>query len=88
MIGLVPHLKIYACTQPTDMRKGFDRLSGIVANLLAEDPLGGHLFLFRNRTREELLHRTSSSIPEGVARRAHICMSGDASVKDRTDEAR
>jgi hypothetical protein len=27
-------------------------------------------------------------MPEGVARRAHICMSGDASVKDRTDEAR
>jgi hypothetical protein len=36
------------------MRKGFDGLSGIVAHLLAEDPLSGHLFLFRNRTRDRL----------------------------------
>jgi hypothetical protein len=54
MIGLIHHLKIYACTQPTVMRKGFDGFSGIVANLLAEDPLNGHLFLFRNRTRDRL----------------------------------
>ena len=54
MIGLAHHLKIYACTEPTDMRTSFDGLSGIVANLLAEDPLSGHLFLFRNRTRDRL----------------------------------
>jgi hypothetical protein len=29
------------------MRKDFDGLLGIVANLLAEDPLSGHLFLFQ-----------------------------------------
>ncbi|MFY7700026.1 MAG: hypothetical protein ACOVQH_07125 [Burkholderiaceae bacterium] len=27
--------------EPTDMRKSFDGLLGIVANLLAEDPLSG-----------------------------------------------
>jgi len=58
MIGLVHHLKIYACTQPTDMRKGFDGLSGIVAHLLAEDPLSGllflFLFLFHNPTRDRM----------------------------------
>jgi transposase len=54
MIGLAHHLKIYACIEPTDMRKSFDGLSGIVANLLAEDPLSGHLFLFRNRSRDRL----------------------------------
>jgi transposase len=54
MIGLVHHLKLCACTQPADMRKGFDGLLGIVAHLLAEDPLSGHLFLFRNRTRDRL----------------------------------
>ena len=47
MIGLVHHPKIYAYTQPPNMRKGFDGLLGIVANLLAEDPLSGHFFLFQ-----------------------------------------
>ncbi|MFN9877898.1 MAG: IS66 family insertion sequence element accessory protein TnpB, partial [Planctomycetota bacterium] len=45
-------LKIYACLEPTDMRRSFDGLMGMVQQLLAEDPLSGHLFLFRNRGRD------------------------------------
>lgn len=54
MIGLSHGVKIHLCTKPTDMRRGFDGLSGMVASLLEQDPLSGHLFVFRNRNRDKL----------------------------------
>jgi transposase len=45
-------LKIYACLEPTDTPRSFDWLMGMVHQLLAQDPLSGHLFLFRNRGRD------------------------------------
>ena len=54
MIGLAHGVKIYLCTSPTDMRRSFDGLGGMVENLLKADPLSGHLFLFRNRNRDKL----------------------------------
>lgn len=36
------------------MRRGFDGLSGMVTSLLEQDPLSGHLFVFRNRNRDKL----------------------------------
>ena len=45
--------RIYLCTSPTDMRKGFDTLAALV-----KDPLSGHLFLFisRGKDRLKILH--------------------------------
>lgn len=54
MIGLTHGLKIYICTQPTDMRRGFDGLSGMALQLMQQDPLSGCLLLFRNRQRDRL----------------------------------
>ena len=54
MIGLTHGLKIFICTEPTDMRRGFDGLCGMVSGLLQQDPLSGHLFVFRNRGRDRL----------------------------------
>ena len=54
MIGLVHGVKVYLHTEPTDMRRGFDGLSGMVSTLLEQDPLSGHLFVFRNRNRDKL----------------------------------
>ena len=54
MIGLSHGVKIHLCTEPTDMRRGFDGLSGMVTSLLEQDPLSGHLFVFRNRNRDKL----------------------------------
>lgn len=54
MIGLAHGIRIHLCTAPTDMRRGFDGLSGMVATLLEQDPLSGHLFVFRNRNRDKL----------------------------------
>ena len=49
MLTIPPAVRIYACTRPTDMRKGFDGLSALVRDVLDEDPLSGHLFVFCNR---------------------------------------
>ena len=46
--------KIYLCTSPTDMRKGFDTLAALVKDFLGRDPLSGHLFLFVGRSRDRL----------------------------------
>ena len=55
-------VSIFLYTQPTDMRKGFDGLSGIVRGAFGADPLDGSLFLFINRRRDriKMLHFDSS----------------------------
>jgi len=37
--------------EPTDMRMGFDGLSGLVSSRLKEDPRSGDLFIFINKPR-------------------------------------
>ncbi len=49
MLNLSELVPIYICTQPTDMRKGFDSLAAVVRDWLDGDPLSGHLFVFRSR---------------------------------------
>ena len=45
-------------SQPTDMRKSFNGLSGIIINELGENPSSGDVFIFINRPRNKikLLH--------------------------------
>ena len=45
---------MYLALGATDMRKGFDGLSGIVTSQLQADPLSGALFLFVNRRCDRL----------------------------------
>jgi transposase len=52
MIGLACAGRIFLRRQPTDMRKSFDGLSGIVRGELGRDPLAGDLFVFVNRRRD------------------------------------
>ena len=47
-------VRIYLCTQPADMRKGFDSLAALVREQLGADPLSGHLFLFVGRSRDRI----------------------------------
>ena len=54
MLSIPPSVSIFLYTQPTDMRKSFDGLSGIVRSEFAADPLDGSLFLFVNRRRDRL----------------------------------
>jgi len=54
MLTLPTSAKIYFCLKPTDMRCSFDGLAGMVDQVLDQDPLSGHLFLFCNRRRDRL----------------------------------
>ncbi len=49
MLGLPSSVRIFLCVTPVDMRRSFDSLSEHVSQLLGEDPLSGHLFIFRNK---------------------------------------
>lgn len=51
-------VRIFVCTEPVDMRQGFDRLAQTARERLGQDPLqGSALFVFANRraTRLKLL---------------------------------
>ncbi len=49
MLNLPPTVSIFVHTEPTDMRKQFDGLAGLVRTALHDDPLSGHLYVFFNR---------------------------------------
>jgi len=51
MLSLRHGTRIFICTEPTDMRKGFDGLSAIVEHGWNTSPLSGDLFVFSNRRR-------------------------------------
>lgn len=40
--------------QPTDMRKSFDGLCGLVSNKLGQNPTSGDLFIFVNKPRNRI----------------------------------
>jgi len=42
-------VRVWLATTPVDLRKSFDGLAEVVRAFLKEDPLSGHLFVFRNR---------------------------------------
>jgi transposase len=58
MLSFASGMKIFVYTQVTDMRKGFNGLSGIVREEFGADPTDGSLFIFINRRRDrmKLLH--------------------------------
>lgn len=47
-------LRIWLASEPADMRCGFDRLAELAGEITGEDPLCGHLFLFRGRGGDRL----------------------------------
>ncbi len=51
MIGLPESVKILLFSEPTDMRKGFDGLGGLV-KAAGGDVYSGHLFVFISRRRD------------------------------------
>lgn len=54
MFTLSSHHKFNLFSQPTDMRKGFDGLSGIVTNILHDNPQSGEIFIFINKNRDKI----------------------------------
>jgi transposase len=53
MIGSSRRLRVFARCQPTDLRKGFSGLYGLVLNEMDRDPTSGDLYLFVNRRRTQ-----------------------------------
>ena len=49
MLSWPPTVRIFLCSDATDMRKGFDSLAHLVVSSLTLDPMSGHLFVFRSR---------------------------------------
>jgi transposase len=49
MLSWPPTVRIFLCSDATDMRKGFDSLAHLVESSLTLDPMSGHLFVFRSR---------------------------------------
>lgn len=54
MLTVSPLVRIYLCSEATDMRKSYDGLSGRVKEVIGADPLSGHLFVFFNRRRTQV----------------------------------
>ena len=54
MLIVPPQIKVFASLSPTDMRKGFPGLTGIVEKELGQQIEDGDLFLFFNRRRDRL----------------------------------
>lgn len=42
-------VRVWLASTPVDLRKSFDGLAEVVRSFLKDDPLSGHLFVFRNR---------------------------------------
>jgi transposase len=57
VIGSTRAVRVFAYTEPVDMRKGFNGLEGIVRNELGHDLTQGDMFLFvaKNRKRAKVL---------------------------------
>src|SRR6187200_196436 len=49
MLNFPPAVRIWLALAPADLRKGFDALAELVRQHLRDDPLSGHIFVFRNR---------------------------------------
>jgi transposase len=49
MIQTSPTMRILVAIEPVDFRKGIDGLAGLCRKKLAQDPLSGCAFVFRNR---------------------------------------
>jgi len=54
MLTLGAGRRVFLVAGPTDMRKSFDGLSGVVRSALGGDPKSGDLFVFCNRLRNRL----------------------------------
>ncbi len=58
MFSLDQGMRYWLYSEPTDMRKSFHTLSGLVRNKIGDDPMNGDVYIFVNkrRNRIKLLH--------------------------------
>jgi len=58
MFSITSSNRFFLYSQPTDMRKSFDGLCGLVRNMMGQDPMSGDVFLFIGTRKDaiKLLH--------------------------------
>lgn len=49
MIQVTPQMRVLVAREPLDFRAGIDGTAGVCRVALQQDPMGGKLFVFRNR---------------------------------------
>ena len=54
MLTLPASVRVFVARGATDLRRSFDRLSAQVQEVLRQDPLSGHVFVFFNRQRNRV----------------------------------
>ena len=54
MFGMPATIRVFVAVPPADLRKGYDGLARLVQDVVKEDPLSGHLFVFANRKRNRI----------------------------------
>ncbi len=54
MLQLTPQSRVFLAREPADFRRGIDGLAALCRQQLGEDPMGGAVFVFRNRRRTSL----------------------------------
>ncbi len=88
MFSVPASVRVFLATSPADLRRGFDGLAALTREVLAQDPLSGHLFVFRNRRGDRLkvlffasggyclfykrLERGTFRLPQGATARLEI----------------
>ena len=54
MLTLPPSVRVFLAIAPTDMRRSFDSLAMMAREVIRQEPLSGHLFVFRGRSGDRL----------------------------------
>lgn len=54
MFSLNDSMRYLLYNRPTDMRKSFHTLSGIITDAMGQDPCNGNVYIFINRARDRI----------------------------------
>lgn len=54
MLSLWGTVRVFVAVPPADLRKGYDGLAQLARDVIDQDPLSGHLFVFANRKRDRI----------------------------------
>ena len=55
MLSIGSATRVFLAVEPVDLRGGFNRLHGLVAEVLRENPRSGHWYVVCNRRRTQIM---------------------------------
>jgi transposase len=54
VFGMPATIRVFVAVPAADLRKGYDGLARLARDVVEQDPLSGHLFVFANRKRNRI----------------------------------